>query len=381
MSVSIMLLQASVRWLEFLGLTTLLGGLAFRLLVVRPTLLSREEFDSFERRRRIVEAVSIVLLVLTTIGDLILRTLTMSGPAAGLGVALPLVLQKTHYGSVWISRMGLVGLLATAWLLRRPGPLRSAWSTWASLLGAALIALTTTLSGHAADWGDVTLPVLMDWLHLLAISTWTGGLFTLGFVLHHALLSPVKEDMHHRLALTAKRFSRMAAYCAAGFFAPGFYNAWIQVTSLSPLFTTPYGRTLLVKLSLVLLIVMIAALNRYYFVSLLGGRSGAPDRLIVRTIGRFAGTLLARKAGKDGEKIRQQFFLSVRLEWLVAVGALACTALLTQLPPARHIRSHQHREEHALHQPTQGPVTAKRVAGGEGVLREMNSSLFLGKPQ
>jgi putative copper export protein len=381
MSSPLTFLHASVRWLDFVGLTTLLGGLAFRLLVVRPTLLSCEEFDSFERRSRMVEAVSIVLLVLTTIGDLILRTLTMSGPAAGLGGALPLVLRKTHYGSVWISRMVLVVFLATAWLLRRPGPSRSAWSTWGSLLGAALIALTTTLSGHAADWGDVTLPVLMDWLHLLAISNWTGGLFSLGFVLHHSLLPPVKEEMQHRLASIVMRFSRMAAYCAAGFFATGFYNAWIQVTSLSPLFTTPYGWTLLAKLSLVLLIVTMAALNRYYFLSLLGGRSGAPDRLIVRVIGRFTGTLLAEKVGKDGEKIRQQFFLSVRLEWLVAVGALACTALLTQLPPARHIRSHQHREEHALHQPTQGPVTAKRVAGGEGVLREMNSSLFLGKPQ
>ncbi|MBI3781682.1 MAG: hypothetical protein HY278_11600, partial [candidate division NC10 bacterium] len=103
----------------------------------------------------------------------------------------------------------------------------------------------------------------------------------------------------------------------------------------------------------------IAALNRYYFVFLLGGRPGTPDRLIVRAIGRFADTLRRGKAGTSGEKIRQQFFLSVRLEWLVAVGALACTALLTQLPPARHIRSHQHREEHALHQPTHGRETAK----------------------
>ena len=361
MSGLLMFLQTCVRWIDYLGLTTLVGGLAFRLLVVRPTLLSREEFDSFERRRRMVEAASIILLFLTTIGELILRTLTMSGPAAGLVVALPLVLRKTHYGSVWISRMVLVVLLATAWPLRRPGRPGSSWSTWGSLLGAALIALTKTLSGHAADWGDVTLPVLMDWLHLLAISTWTGGLFTFGFVLHLSLLSPVKEDLQHHLTLIAKRFSRMAAYCAAGFFATGFYNAWIQVTSLSPLLTTPYGRTLLVKLSLVLLVVMLAALNRYYFLSLLGGRSGAPDRLIVRVIGRFAGTLLAGKAGKGGEKIRQQFFLSVRLEWLVAVGVLACTALLTQLPPARHIRSHQHREEHALHQPTHGRETAKRL--------------------
>ncbi len=349
-----MLLQASVRWLEFVGLTTLLGGLAFRLLVVRPTLLSREEFDSFERRRRIVEAVSIVLLVLTTIGDLILRTLTMSGTAAGLGVALPLVLQRTHYGSVWISRMVLVVLLATAWLLRRPGSSRSAWSTWASLLGAALIALTTTLSGHAADWGDVTVPVLSDWLHVLVTGTWVGGLFAFGFV-----LSPSRQGgPGQSVAAMAPRFSRVAGGGATIFLLTGLYNAWVQVASFSPLVTTKYGWTLSVKLSLVLLALLTAAANRYHFVPLLAYSSARKGQPPLTWLGRVIGTLLRRKGGLDREEIPRQFIRSIRFEWLAAVGVLACTALLTQLPPARHIRRHEHHEPHAIHRPAQNVATA-----------------------
>jgi putative copper resistance protein D len=354
MSVSMMLLHASVRWLEFLGLTTLLGGLAFRLLIVRPTLLSRQELESFERRRRNVQAGAIALLALTSAGDLILRTLVMSGSAAGLGVALPLVLQKTHYGSVWISRMVLVVLLATAWLLRRPGPSRSAWSTWASLLGAALIALTTTLSGHAADWGDVTVPVLSDWLHVLATGTWIGGLFAFGFV-----LSPCCQgDPGQSVAAMAPRFSRVAAGGATIFLLTGPYNAWVQVASFSPLVTTKYGWTLSVKLSLVLLALLAAAANRYYFVPLLADGSAGQGQPPLPWPGRLVATLLRRKGGLDREEIPRQFVRSIRFEWLAAVGVLACTALLTQLPPARHIRRHGHREQHAMDRPAQHAATA-----------------------
>ncbi len=358
MSVPLTLLHTFLRWLDFVGVTTLLGGLVFRHLIVRPTLLSHQEFESFARHFRRVEAGSIVLVAVTSVGYLILRTLMMSGMTlVDLDVALPVVLRQTHFGAVWIARLSLVGLLAMAWLLRRGGVQGLSWSLGPSLLGATLIALTTSLSGHSADWGDFTLPVLIDWFHLLAISTWIGGLFTFGFVLH-ASLPPPPRAAAHCLESIALRFSGMGVCCAVIFFASGLYNAWLQVTSISRLFTTSYGQTLLVKLSLVLLMLMIAALNRYYFISRLGSSLGARDGLIFRIIGRFAGTLLTSRGRKDDEKIRQQFFRSIRLEWLVAVGALACTALLAQLPPARHIRLHQHREQHALHQQGHGAAAA-----------------------
>src|SRR5262249_57620064 len=55
-----------------------------------------------------------------------------------------------------------------------------AWWVPAVMLGAAaLLALTRSASGHAADWGDMSLPELMDGLHLLAGSLWGGGLVVL----------------------------------------------------------------------------------------------------------------------------------------------------------------------------------------------------------
>jgi len=311
-----------------------------------------------------VVAGSIVLVALTSVGDLVLRTMMMSGRAlADLGPVLPVVLRQTHYGAVWTARISLIGLLGIGCLFTRPGARARSWFPAASFVGATLIALTTSLSGHAADWGDATLPVLIDWFHLLAVSTWIGGLFTLGFVLHPSLTPPGKEEPTQGLASIAGRFSTMAACCVAVFLPAGLYNAWLQVTSLSPLVSTSYGRTLLLKLSLVGLVLMIAALNRYYFVPLLRQAPGARDRWIVKTAGRLANSSVPEMKTGDDVRIRRQFLRFARLEWMIVVGALACTALLTQLPPARHIRRHEHRERHAVHQPGQ-TAPLEILAGG-----------------
>jgi putative copper export protein len=357
-------LHAGVRWLDFIGLTTLIGALAFRWLIVRPPLLSRQEFDSFDRSCWSVVAGSIVLVALTSVGDLVLRTMMMSGRAlADLGVALPVVLRQTHYGDVWTARMNLIGLLGIGCLFARPWARARSWFLATSFVGVTLIALTTSLSGHAADWGDLTLPVLIDWLHLLAVSIWIGGLFTLGFVLHHSLSSSDKAEPTQSLASIAGRFSTMASCCVAVFLPAGLYNAWLQVTSLSPLVSTSYGWTLLAKLSLVGLVLIIAGVNRYYFVPLLGSPTGTHNRLIFRTIARFAGGPPVEMKRRDDRNVRRQFFRFVRLEWIIVVAALACTALLTQLPPARHIRRHEHRERHAVHQPGQSAAIEMRAGG------------------
>lgn len=377
-----MVLHTCVRWLDFVGLTILIGDLAFRFLICRPALLSRQGYQILEGHLRRVEVGSIGLVALTSLADLILRTLMMSGGSvAALSMALPAVLSRTHFGAVWITRIGLLGLLGVTWWLRllgvAPSP-RLLWiaripsvgllgMTWwlrllgvaasprfigASFFAASLVALTTTLSGHAADWGNLTVPVLVDWLHLLAVSLWIGGLFTFGFVLKRSLAVPDMQEMVHCLASIAKPFSRMAAACVAVFLLTGLYNTWLQVTSFSPLLITTYGQTLLVKLALVALVLAIAAVNRYYFLTLLLGHmsGGLHGRLVFRTIRRFTSLPIAEKESKGDERIRSYYSRFVRLEWIIVMVALACSALLTHLMPARHIRRHEHLEHHASYQ-------------------------------
>ena len=108
---------------------------------------------------------------------------------------------------------------------------------------------------------------------------------------------------------------------------------------------------------------MVARVNRYYFVPLLTSPTSTHNRLIFRTIARFAGGPPLEMKRGDGQEIRCQFFRFVRLEWTIVVAALACTALLTQLPPARHIRRHEHREQHAVHKPAQSAAIEMRAKG------------------
>lgn len=367
------LLPIIIRYLGFVSLTMLVGSFGLVCLILPPSLLSREGYQILDRHLRRVQAGSILIVTLTSLADLILRTLTMSsGSQATLGLALPMVLQHTHFGTVWMVRISLLGFLAAAWWLRLQGaaaPSRFAWIAaiprvglsgmtwwlrllgatasprfaWMSFFGACFVALTTTLSGHAADWGDIAVPVLVDWVHLIAISIWMGGLFTFGFVLKRSLATPGMEEMVRALSSIARIFSRIAAGCVVVFLATGLYSSWLQVGALSFLVTSAYGWTLLVKLALVALILLIAAVNRYYFLALLVHRSGRAEGLIFRTIRRYI------------SMPQSQFPRFVRLEWIMVMITLACSALLTQLMPARHVRHLEHLQQHqhsGSHPPT-----------------------------
>ncbi len=373
------LLPIIVRYLGFMSLTMLVGGFGFVCLIFPPGLLSREGYQVLNRHLGRVQAGSILIVTLTSAADLILRTLSMSGGSqATLGLALPMVLQHTHFGTVWIIRILLLGLLGAAWWLRLQGaaaPSRFAWIAaiprvglsgmtwwlrllgttaspqfaWVSFCGACFVALTTTLSGHSADWGDLAVPVLVDWVHLIAISIWIGGLFTFGFVLKRSLAASGTEEMVRALSSIARLFSRIAAGCVAVFLLTGLYSTWLQVGAFSPLVNSPYGWTLLVKLAVVALILMIAAVNRLYFLTQLGPGATHHGQLVFRTIRRVGSHPRAANETGDDRRIRYRFSRFVRLEWIMVMITLACSALLTQLMPARHVHHLEHLKSSAQH--------------------------------
>lgn len=341
--------QLVVRWLTFIGLSMLIGTLAFRLLLVRSVVLPRQEFETVERPLRRLELNSFVLVALTSIGDLILRTQMMSGGRlAEIHVTLPVVLLQTHFGAVWLVRLGFVGLLGLVWGLGRTSAPQSQRVIILPLSAATLIALTTSLSGQAGEWGDLTMPVLIDWIHLVAVSVWIGGLFTFGFLFQRIAAPPGTEEVARGLSAISRPFSRMAAYCVFTLLLAGLFNAWSQVGSLQLLVTTSYGLTLLVKLFLVGLVLTLAAVNRYYFLPLMRDPAGARNRLLVKTIGRLGGAWLVGAGSDQVARIHRRLRQFIRLEWILVITALALAALLTHLPPARHILAHQHLEQHTL---------------------------------
>lgn len=342
--------QLLTRWLNFISLSTLIGALAFHLLIVRSVTLPHQGFKTVEQPFRRLELISIVLVALASVSELLLRTQMMSGGhLMQIGVTLPIVLRHTHFGAVWFLRIGLIGLLILVWGVRRTAAPQSQQALMLSISATALIALTTSLSGHAAHWGDLTMPVLIDWIHLIAVSIWTGGLFTLGFLFQRIVAPPGTEEVARGLAAVGRPFSRMAAYCVFTLFVTGLFNAWLQVGLLQPLVTTSYGLTLLAKVFLVVLVLALAAVNRYYFLPLMRDPVGAHNQLLVKIIGRLGGSWLVgtgRDRATAGRRRLRQF---MRLEWILVIAVLALAALLTHLPPARHLLAQQHLEQHIPH--------------------------------
>ena len=158
-------------------------------------------------------------------------------------------------------------------LLRDPDrhPLPN-WFRPIAVAGAAGLALTFALSGHAHTGTLPTLGVPADVLHILAMSTWLGGLA----VLAYAVFPRRGVD---ELRVVAPRFSRTAVGCVIVLVITGSFQAWRQVGSLHALTTTNYGHTLLVKLVLVLTLVILGAMSRqivgYLFAPAGGAGSGA----------------------------------------------------------------------------------------------------------
>src|SRR4029453_14405246 len=160
-----------IRWSGFVALAGLVGGFVVDLLILpagTPQMLPAR------RRLRVVRTGCTIVLLVVTVGEWWLRAATMSG--AGLGAAvgvMPVVLTHTHFGTVWIGRaavlLALVGLSRAA---RRA-------SQGLGLLAPRGVPLPLSLTGHASDWGDLAPTAGIDWVHVVAATTWTGGLFVL----------------------------------------------------------------------------------------------------------------------------------------------------------------------------------------------------------
>src|SRR5215472_6185984 len=232
-------LDTAIRWLGLAALTTLLGGL-----IVETLLLPRDGpvIAEVARSLRRLSIVCLALLAAASAGELLTRAQTMAGgDLAAAATAIPTVLTRTHFGAIWVARFALLGAaLLVSGLASRPARI-------AALCLALALSLTTTLTGHGADWGDLTWTAGVDWVHVVSVSAWAGGLLALARVLGRA-----REWPSALLGRLMRRFSQLAGWCLLAAFLSGTYNAWVQLPRVSALWTTFYGCVLSVKLLFVL---------------------------------------------------------------------------------------------------------------------------------
>lgn len=223
-------LELAGRALSYAGIAILLGA-AFFVLFIRSG-----ETEAERRRERAVITLGAVLLVA---GSALLLI------AYGTGVPQRLL---TFLLLRWLA--ALVAL-AAIWLpLDIPLDVRREAVAFAGL-GAALWA---TLVSHAAASGDPRY-VAFDYVHILAISVWSGGVVTLLAVAIPAISDP------RALGAAVWRFSLTALVCVAVIVTTGTLQALDRLVLLEDLYETPYGLALLAKIALLVVLVALGALN------------------------------------------------------------------------------------------------------------------------
>ena len=197
-------------------------------------------------------------------------------------------LQASESMRGYLFSAGLASLIA---ILSRV-VLRPRWAAW--LLVVAVVAvLPLAVAGHASASGDHDIAVDSMVFHLVGVSVWVGGLV--------AFLGLARQQVTH-LNVVARRYSSTALVAFVAVALSGVVNTWIRLTFVSDLWTTPYGRLVLIKtLALVVLGVIGYAHRRRTLPDLAAGRRGALIRLaavetliLVATVGVAAG--LARTA-------------------------------------------------------------------------------------
>src|SRR5262249_24263625 len=305
-----------VRWITLGALAGLIGGLVLTTVVLPP---DDADLSSARRRPRAWHWACVATLVVAAAAELLLRARTLAGSELAHAVrVVPQVLSRTHFGTIWLARVIALAALAVLGAGARP------FARGAALAAAAGVALTTTLIGHAADWGDLTPTVMLDRVHVLAASLWVGGLVALALVVFGGA-SPSPTSVTR----IGARFSRLAAWSLITVVLTGAYNAWVQLPDVAALWNTFYGRVLLAKLALVAGLVALGATNRYALLPRLMGR---PARgVVARGVRRW------RLAFFGPGRVSPARLVSViGCEAALGIAVFGLTAALGETTPARH---------------------------------------------
>lgn len=273
------ILSIAGRWLLYVGLVVLLGAGVTALV-------------AFGTRSNAGPWLLATAWALAAIGVVAMTLAERSTVGVSLGTLL-----SSEAGGKYVllaAAVGVVGVAVIAVCL-------SAGRVWFGVLAVTVAGamLARALGGHAAG---SPLEVTLQWLHLVAVGAWIGGLawLVLGLVRR---LEPAQ----------VRRFSNLAAVGLAVVVVSGVLRSVNEMGGwgwwLHP-FGTDYGTTLVIKLTIVVPLIALGAVNRFRNVARFEDRGSRP---LLRTAGAELG---------------------------LAVAVFGATALLTGFPPQPKEEAH-----------------------------------------
>jgi copper transport protein len=346
-----------VRALGYAALALGVGGLFFLLACWRGALAAaagpeerwRTAADALARRWARVWAIAVAVGVVTAALGLVLQAATAGGTTvwAALEPSVVAEVAETKAGRGWLARLvawllfAAVAYVATRRLAGAPalrrvalgadgaavaGPGRGALLA----LGAAALVLVATpaFGGHAAVQEPVWLLFPTDVVHVAAMAAWLGGLAALLVLVPVATRALQPGERTGVLAGALGRFSPIALAAVAALAATGVTQAIVHLERLGDLLDTAFGRSVLIKSGLLLVLVGLGALNRQRHLPRLRALAAGDD-----------------PPGAAGRALRT----ALRAEVGLVVAVLGVTAALVSYPPPTSL--------------AQGPVTRELRLG------------------
>lgn len=350
--------EIGLRWLIFLGAAVLTGGLVVHTLLLPAAMAGWPPNNTWqevvERRWRLIGTFGAALVLAGTLGDLTGQAArvaaaageplaaTVSSLATSDATRVPLALKigatvgllfLLHRRSPNVSLPQPVGLIASSSVISSGITVR--------FILAGFLLLGVSLTSHAAASGILVL-LAVDWLHLLSAAVWAGGLIYLAVIVVPTVAGLDEPGRARLLGPLIGRFSNVALASVAVLIITGVYAAVVNIPAMQAITATAYGRTLSIKVSLLIPLLAVAAVN------LLVMRPRLVDA--------------ARKVLTDasGRALRSRFFRLVRSESVLVSLVLAAASTLAILPTARQVWALNQGRDFAL---------VRRTGDVEGILR------------
>jgi copper transport protein len=253
----------TARWGVLLALMAASGLFLFRAVIARP--IGATEEDGSLRAITTAGLVAVVAgLVLIPVYLLLSTAKFAARSALDVGALLPLV-RVSSFGRGISDLELLLALFAIAaavavWLDRPDRPQRSVVEVLAAgsaLVCAGAMLLVLGLSGHPAQTAPRGVALALDWAHVAAGSVWLGGLIGL-----LVLWTAARRGRRMRaLAVVVPRFSRVALGAVLVIAATGVLQTIQHLPTVSSLWETGYGQSILVKVGLLGLALVLGAVN------------------------------------------------------------------------------------------------------------------------
>lgn len=305
------------RWVGYVGAVLLLGVAGFVRLCWGA--------GAKDRRVRGLVLVGAVLVPLAALAAIPIQAAQTNGTGlrgafsdGRLGDVL-----DARYGETMLLRIGFALALTVSLVVSARRPTR--WPTTAAAVAAAGVALTYARAGHPAAGEYPALTMADDAVHLGAVSLWLAGLLVLAV---RVLPRPPVD-----CADVLRSWSRVAIGAVTVLAVTGVIQAARELRSVSALFDTEYGRWILAKTVVLVVMLVLANLGRAHV------RRWAEVMPPLRVpAGASLGAKLAdpapahRREQREASRLRR----SVAAELVLGVAVLVLTAFLAVTSPPGH---------------------------------------------